>query len=197
MPKPLAELRKSDHVGLPERSFSICVAGKLLALIEEKDEQFRKALEAEEAAPRKRVGSKSKAQQYADEMQPLIEEMDEHTVHGVVRGIDSEVWRAWCAAHPAREGNTVDTRTFMGICDSDALLTALAGGRLDEEHPLVVSLNGEKPTDGDWDFVWANAVHGDKMSLAKLVVSMHEQTVDIPKSRRDWLREFRSETDSE
>ena len=191
MPKSLADLRKSDHVGLPERSYPICVAGRLLARFEELDEEFQKALKDEDPGPRKRVGTKDRAKQIAQEQQTLLDEMDEHTVHVTVRAVDSDVWRAWCAAHPAREGNVMDTRTFMSICDSDALMADLAGG------DYVAAINGDKPAEGDWDFVWANAGHGDKLGLAKLVVSMHESTVDVPKSRLAWLREWRSETDSE
>lgn len=197
MPKTLADLRKSDHVGLPERSYPICVAGKLLAQLEDLDEEFRQAVEAEESATtRKRLSEKSKARQIAEQMETLRDEMDEHTVHVTVRAVDSEVWRAWCAANPAREGNNLDTRTFLSICNADALLAAVQAGQLSEQ-PLVVALNGDKPTDGDWDFVWSNAVHGDRIGLAKLVASMHESSVDVPKSRLAWLRELRNETDSE
>lgn len=190
MAKTLAELRESPHVGLPERSYPICLAGKLLAEFEDLDEQFQRALEAEESAgPRKRVGSKSKAKTIAEQLEKLRDEMEEHTVTVKVRARQQGEWRRWCEEHPAREDSDKDTKVFLGICNADDLV--------DDLGTYVVAINGEEPKDGDWAFVAANAVDGDKDGLAKIVASMHAGSVDIPKSRLTWLNNLRRETASE
>lgn len=190
MPMPMSELRQSKHVGLPERTYPICVAGKLLAEIEALDEEFRRAVEAEEASGgRRRVGSKSKAATIAQQIDTKRTEMEEHTVTVRVRAHEHGEWRRWCDDHPAREDHDTDQKVFMGLCNADDLIGSLGD--------YVVAINGEEPKDGDWEFVFANANSGDRSGLARVVASMHETSVDIPKSRLAWLNSRRSDTDSD
>lgn len=191
MPKTLAELRESPHVGPTERSMPICLAGKLLGEIDALDEELRNAVEDERAAAagRKRMATKSRAKQLAAEIDKKRAEMEEHVVMVRVRRKDNGEWRRWCEEHPAREDNDGDTNRFGGFCNHDDLIEELGS--------YVVGIGAETANEDDWKFISAGAAHGDLVSLAQLVASMQEMGVDIPKSRTAWLNEVLSETDSE
>lgn len=189
MAKTLAELRESPHVGLAEQSVPVCLAGKLLAEINDLDEELRKAVETSEAAGRKRMTTKSRARQLADQIEKLRLEMDEHTVMVRVRAKEDGEWRRWCEEHPAREDDDTDQKVFGGRCNHADLIEELGA--------YVIAISGETPAEGDWKFIAASAAHGDKVTLALTVASMQESGVDIPKSRKAWLVDRWSETDSE
>lgn len=218
MPKTLADLRQSPHVGLPEQTHKLCLSGKLYAEFTVADEAFFEAQGAAEVAreradeaardaddvPRRprRAGEGSEvvalreaadaAEAVADEkaadVDRIRELMAEHTVEVTVRAKQDGDWRTWCAAHPAREDDRRDTTEFAGLCDADALIAA-AGD-------WVTAVNGAPLKPGDWDFVTAAAAPGDVKELAKRIVRMQERGVDLGKSRGSWLSGRRNVTGS-
>lgn len=188
MPKSLSEIRSSEHVGRPERTYPICVAGRLVAEMSALDRALEEAFEAESAKPRT-MGEKSQAKKIAEQADALREQMAEHTVDVRLRASDNGSWRRWCQAHPAREDEERDKLFGVGICNSDDLIADLG--------TYVVKIGDDEPGKGDWDFIADNASAGDLLGMARVVMSMHESGVSVPKSRVSWLRERMSEPDSE
>lgn len=185
--KSLAELKKSEHVGLPERLIEICVSGRLVAEIEELDVQFRNLVNNAPTNPNKRVASgKDEQRQIADRMDVVRAQMAEHMVTIRVRAIKPAEWRALAAEHPPADGNRQHDLYQVNL---DAL-EEMAGD-------FVVEINGNEPGEGDWEFVRENAGGGDLRDLAKTIAAMHVSTVSIPKSRNAWLDDQRKDKDSE
>lgn len=194
MSKSLAELRQSPHVGLPERSYSLCLASALVGEVQSlwedlKDAEARTAAQADgdgdRVAPR-RAGEKSPAAAIRGRLAELQEEMLEHTGKLGLRGIRSAEWNAWVAEHPAREGNLRDSEYAYGICDADALLADLG--------QFAVSWNGDPITPADWEFITGAAIPGDMNAIVQVVVAMHETAVNVPKLLSAWLATPGAET---
>lgn len=218
MSKSLSELRLSPDVGRPEKPYDICVAGKLAAELEEADrelfgieEQLQVAQGDRERSSR-RLGEKppeadlqQQAQAAAERSDEIRRRMTEHTVTLHLVGKPSGEWRRWAAAHPARDeeqdegGAKRDQRYAGGWCDIDALIADLGGYTEGEERrPGWIERYGEEPASDEWwQFVAANAAPGDLTMLASTVVGMHEQVVDLGKSRVAWQQTRRSDTSSE
>lgn len=188
MPKSLADLRASSAVGLAERSFRLCLAPRLLAKIEELDEQFHAAHGAEEGRPTRMVDGESEALRLAREIDEVRAEMAEHTGTLLLRAREAGDWRQWCLDNPAREDNKRDRRMGFDLCNFDALLDDL--GR------YAVEWNGEPLGDGDWEFIRSKTSAGSLDQIAQTVLAMHESAVDVPKSRLDWLRAQQTGDDS-
>lgn len=169
MPKSLAEMRSSQSVGLPERTYPICLAGKLVAQIEELEAKY----DAVEDKPSNgRLASKSEAKKIADEIDALRDEMNDHLIAVHLRAKPGHEWRAFVAEHPPTD-LFIDQRSGIGI---DAAIRDLP--------EFIVSVNGEDLKPGDWDFVIANAADGDLKGCVGMLMDMHNAGVDIPKSRR-------------
>lgn len=181
MSKSLAELRQSPRVGLPERSYQLCLAPKLVAEVQTLASELEDArLEAlaqregdEGAAKPKRMGEGTAAAKIRARLAELNDEIIEHTGTLTLRGITEGEWRLWVDENPAREGNARDEQIAYGCCDADALIDNL--GR------FAHAWNGEPMGDGDWEFLRNNSAAGDIKALASLVVAMHEMVVNIPK----------------
>lgn len=181
MSKSLAELRQSSRVGLPRRSYQLCVSSavlgeyqSLLAQLEDAEAVAAAQAEGDESkAPPKRAGAKSPAAKIRARIAELRDELVEHTGTLILQGITEGEWRLWVDAHPAREGNDRDNTLAFGCCNADDLL--------DDLGTFAHSWNDEPLAPGDWDFLKANAAPGDLKALAQLVVTMHESVVDIPK----------------
>lgn len=181
MSKSLAELRQSPRVGLPERSYRLCLAPKLVAEVQSllsdlEDAQIAAVAQAEGdegAAKPKRMGDASPAAKIRARLQELQSELDEHTGSLTLRGWDEGAWRLWVAEHPARKDNARDEQLAYGCCNADALIDSLA--------EFAHAWNGEPLGPGDWEFLRTNAAPGDVKALAQLVVIMHESVVDVPK----------------
>lgn len=181
MSKSLAELRQSPRVGLPQRSYQLCVSSAvlgeyqtLLAQLEEAEVTAAAQSEGDESkAPPKRMGKGSDAARIRARLAELRDELAEHTGTLILRGIDEGSWRLWTDAHPAREGNDRDAAIAFACCNADDLI--------DDLGTFAHTWNGDALGPGDWDFLKANAAPGDIKTLAQLVVTMHESVVDIPK----------------
>lgn len=200
----LSEMKASPDVGRPERTFDICVSGKLAAKLAVADRAFYDAetrlAEARAAAepvdedspirPR-RLAQRSvdpvleqAAQDAAAECDRIRGRMAEHTVTLTVRASEFGKWRQWASQHPARDedtdpaGHARDERYAAGICNVDALIPTLGD--------YVIDYGGEQPEPDSWAFIEANASPGDLTMLASIVVGLHEQVVDLGKSRVAW-----------
>lgn len=181
MSKSLAELRQSPRVGLPQRSYQLCVSSVILGeyqslLAQLEDAEITAAAQAdgdESKAPPKRAGVKSPAAKIRARLAELRDELAEHTGTLTLQGVTEGDWRIWVDAHPAREGNERDNTIAFGCCNADDLLDSLG--------TYAHAWNDEPLKAGDWDFLLANAAPGDIKTIAQLVVTMHESVVDIPK----------------
>lgn len=184
MSKSIAELRASNRVGLPERTYDLCLAQSLVAeaqsLENEKNEIILTAeAEVENGQPKRQgQGPNPRLVEIDDRLADLFGEMVEHTGELRLRGTDAGTWRRWVDAHPAREVgrdekgrpivNPIDEAVAYGFCDASALLSDLGS--------YVVSWNGDPLGEGDWDFLANRAAPGDLNELCKIVVQLHETT---------------------
>ncbi|MDP9144206.1 MAG: hypothetical protein M3N43_05860 [Actinomycetota bacterium] len=181
MSKSLAELRTSPRVGLPERTYSLCLAsslvGEIQSLIAElQDAEVLVAAQAEgdgDKAPPRRAGQKSPADKIRKRLAELQSEMIEHTGQLGLRGIKNAAWMEWVAENPAREGNQRDQAYAYGVCDADALMADL--GR------YAATWSGDPMAPADWEFIEGAAAPADIKGICQLVVAMHEMRLDIPK----------------
>lgn len=175
MAKSLAELRNSPHVGLPEWTYPLCVAGKLSAEFDKIDAEIEEALAEDFQKPR-RNAEKPRTHKLNQRREELRKQMAEHEVELRFRARPNDKWREWVNDHPPREDNRVDERAGL---DVDALTARL--------RDYAVSINGEDITDDDWSFCISNAAPGDMWRMTALVLKYHQQGVDIPKSLTGWL----------
>lgn len=193
MSKSLAELRQSSRVGLPTRSFPLCLAPKLAGEVQELLDELQAAMirEAaqtkgdESAAPPKRMGERLRSAEIRERLAEVQAEAEEHTGTLTLQGFTEGQWRIWCDEHPAREDNKRDDEIAHGYCNADDLV--------DELWRWAHSWNGEpmkppsfdsegKMTDlGDWSIIRENAAPAEIKQLAGLVVAIHENAVNLPK----------------
>lgn len=180
MSKSLAELRQSPRVGLPERTYALCLASTLvgevqalLARLNDAEEIEGAAADGDTATKPKRMGEGSESAKIRKELAAVQAEMVEHTGDLKLRGLTEGEWRLWVDANPARENNDRDGAVTYGMCNADALLENLA--------TFAVAWNGSPLDAGDWDFIRSKAAPGDLKEIARTVVMMHEGTVDVPK----------------
>lgn len=181
MSKSLVELRQSSRVGLPERSYQLCLAPKLVAEVQALVSQLEDAQIAAEAqregdegaAKPKRLGEKFEVVEIRTRLAGLQQEMADHTGTLTLRGMTEGAWRLWVDEHPARKDNERDEALAYGMCNADALI--------DSMESFAHAWNGEPLGAGDWDFLRDNAAAGDIKAIAQLVVAMHETVVNIPK----------------
>lgn len=183
MSKSLAELRQSPRVGLPERSYELCLASALVSevqslLAELEHVAATEAAQAEgdeQAARPRRMGDGAESKRIRARLSDLYAEMSDHTGTLTIKGVTEGDWRLWVDAHPARKDNARDNNLAYGLVNIDALVDDLAR--------FASAWNGEPFGPGDWDFIGANASPADLRAIAQLVVAMHEGAVDVPK----WL----------
>ena len=182
MSKSLAELRLSPDAALPERTYRICLAQKVVAKVFRLESE-KSDLEVE--SERNADGEKKSNARAVDAPDPRIAEIDaelaalydvmrDHTGELLIRGVDQGTWGRWTDQHPPREDNRRDEDGAYGFCNADDLIADL--GRYVVEH------NGEPLGPGDWDFLKSKAAPGDLKEIARIVVQMHEVTGAVPKS---------------
>ena len=199
MPKSIADLRKSPHVGRPETEFSLCVAGKLNVEFDRIEAEIDRILnesprrtttgeDGEPTGPPGRLGrrggmdpaTRKRLDKLNTDREALRAEMAEHmvTLHLLAR--EDGAWRAWKAENPPRDDNRLDQAVDY---DTDALIDTI------RDHPrdYVTAINGDSYTDDDWSFIWSNAAEGDKWRLSAVVRGLHQSGVDVPKSLTAWL----------
>lgn len=203
----LSDLRKSPDVGRPEQTFDVCLSPRLAAELDAADKALFKAEEELEIAHENgsrpgRMGTKSpvpdlerKAEEAAQASDAIRARMAENTITLHLRALTLGEWRQWVSKHPARDkdedraGAARDAQWAGGFCNIDDLVAA-AG-------MCVVKYGDEDPTDGAWEFITDNAAGGELTRLASTLVQMHEQGVDLGKSRVAWRSTRRSIDDSE
>jgi hypothetical protein len=167
-------------VGLPERSYSLCLASTLVAEVQAlltalEDARASASVQQEDgkAAKPKRMADGGAVKKIRDRLAEVRGEMVEHTGSLTLRGIDEGKWRIWVGQHPAREGSDRDDRIAYGYCNADDLL--------DNLEQFAVAWNGDTLGAGDWEFIRSKAAPGDLLEIASLVVVMHESVIDVPK----------------
>lgn len=192
MSKSIAELRKSPHVGLPERSYDLCLASTLTAEVQTllsdlEDARAAAGARIDDDTPGKpkRMADGGAVKKIRARLTVVRDEMREHTGTLTLRGIDEGKWRLWVEAHPAREDSERDNRIAHGYCNGDDLIdnlaTFAAAWNGDPLKPAVYDADGELVEPGDWDWIRSKAAPGDLLELASLVVVMHESVIDVPK----------------
>lgn len=194
MSKSIAELRASQHTALPERTMQLCLAQKLVAEVQQLEEERAEILiverdqEGRPKRPRRQgEGPNPRLAEIQARFDELADEMREHTGELRIRAVTGGEWRRWVDAHPAREigrredgrptYHQVDEEIAYGICNAVDLYHDLSG--------YVVSWNGADLAEGDWDFIANRAAPGDLNELCRQVVQMHEAVgAKAPLSRR-------------
>lgn len=179
--KTLAELQASEHVGLPESTFDLCVAGKLNLERERIQTELNEAMNAPKST---RVGSKSQTKRLNDEHEKLIAQMSEFMVELLLRAKEPHVWRKWIAANPAREDNDLDEQVGYNV---DALADSL--------RDFVITVNGEPLTDEWWTLISGAVAPGDEWRLTNRVIGLHAGSVEVPKSLTGLLKSRESNDD--
>lgn len=205
----LDELKSSPDVGLAEYPVKVCVSAKLIAELDAADLELLKATQAVESAraalelarddaadpdapkrPRRSGQSphadltkaledaEKRAEDAAGVTDAIRERMERHSVTLTLRGKTSGEWRRWVAEHPPRD------ETAEQFCNLDDLIGDL--------HLWVAKYDDEDPTEAWWEFVSANGAPAHMREAAHRLILMHERDVDLGKSRRDWLTEWRS-----
>lgn len=212
MSKSMAELMTSPDSGLPERTFDICVAGKLVAEltaadevlveIETEIEQIKADAREQEGEfkPKRRMAAKprvvelqEKAKAQGAVVDAIRDRMAEHEIPLLVRAKEPGVWQQFIDAHPARDkdddraGYTRDAKFAALACNIDALR--------DVAGDYIVKYGDDTPTPEMWTWLARTAGRGDLMRLAATIVSLHERGVDVGKSRVDWLETRHAEVD--
>lgn len=169
MSKSLAELRQSPHVGLPEKLYPICLAGKLQAEYDLLQSEY----ELIEDDPKGgRVGARSPRRKLEDQLEALREQMHEHLVPVLFRAKPGHEWREFVGARPPREDERLDEITGFNV------------DKVIQDLPEFIVTVSDKPLEpGDWEFVRANAADGDLKECVSIVIALHNRPVDIPKSR--------------
>lgn len=171
MPKSLAEIQASQSSGLPERTYPICTAGKLVAQIEELEAQYE--MVADQPRGNGRLAAKSEQKKIEDQIDALREEMNDHLVGVLFRAKPGHVWRAFVAEHPPRDGVAQDQRLGVNVDEVIKDLTE-----------FIVSANGEQMPPGYWDWLISVAADGDLRGCVMVVADLHQRPVNIPKSLR-------------
>lgn len=164
-PKSIKDRLKAAK--LPERSLQVCLRGDLAA---EFDDLERQLQEARETTGRKRVGSKSDAQQIVEKMDALREQMAEEMLDIKVRALPRREWLELTKKYPPREDERLDEAMGVNLVPlmEEAIPRCVVEPELDED---------------DWkqlDSVLASSEY-DKLLNAVFAVNRNE--VDIPKSR--------------
>ena len=173
MAKTLAELRQSEYVGLPERTYPLCMAGKVAADVEELEAQLDALPErTANGGQGQRVGRKSDQRRIEEEIEKLREVMNDHLVPIRLQAKAGHDWRAFIAEHPPREKDALDQRTGFNVDEVIA--------NLDQ---FILHVSGEKLKKGEWAWVVENAADGDLKEMTRLLIDMHNTAVDVPKSR--------------
>lgn len=197
MPKTLAELMESPHVGRPETLHDMCLAGKLNAAIDAIGAELDDLLHAEAdklqqtdpdaptppgrlARPAGRLEQNPRIAELNAKREEIRTQMRDHTVTLRIRAMEEGAWRAWRQANPPRPDDKADARANFNI---DALLDLIAS----DPRRFVVDINGEAYTDDQWAFLWGAAAEGDKWALAATVRLIHQGSVEVPKSLSSWL----------
>ena len=206
----LSEMKASPDVGRPEQTYPICAAGKLVRELKAADDAFfeaQDALEAEQkraedraegGGPPTRLSEASPlpaleqaAREAAETADAIRARMQEHTIVLSLRALQNGEWRQWVAKHPARDeegdpaGHARDQQWAGGFCNIDDLIADL-GSAYPSGDRIITAYGDESPADDSWAFILGNAAPGDLTRLASTVVGMHEQVVDLGKSRRGW-----------
>lgn len=205
MPKSIDELENDPNLSLPEFTYSLCVNGKLFARLQQlQNELGERQIEAirDQAAqvsedgevkgppPRlaQRTGETPRMREIRAEIAALWDEMAEYTGELRLRLMPPGAWQQWVDEHPPRDKNTRDAEVAYGRCDADALIADIA--------EFAIAWNDVPLKHGKFDSVLRpKAVFADLKGIARLIVSMHEHGVDLPKLRNDSLGIQVSETD--
>lgn len=180
MGKSLAEMRSSTMVGRPERTYELCLAGKVVSEIQTilgdldtiRQDEAARADGVTLARPR-RAAESSNVTALVDRLKELQSVVEEHTGVLTLVGIDEGDWRTWCDEHPPREGNVRDDEVAYGYCNADDLIAELG--------TYATLWNGDKMAAGDWEFIRSTAAPGDVTKIASIVVQMHETVVNLGK----------------
>lgn len=146
-----------------------------------------------DAAEQRVAELEAKAQEAAEKADAIRERMEDHTVVLHLRAKPSGEWRQWVMRFPARDedadpaGAQRDKRWAGAFCNIDALVN--------DAGMFVTAYGDEAASDDSWEFVRNNAAPGDLTRLASMLVAMHEQVVDLGKSRVTWRNGRTSDAD--
>lgn len=179
MGKPLNELAQSPIVGLPERTYSLCLAAKAIGEVQQLMMQLDAIRQAEAARAEgqavdrpRRAAEKSGAEPIRLRLAEMQAEIEDATGELLIRGIEQGAWQTWCDEHPPREGNDRDEDHARGYCNIDALIADLG--------MFLAEWEGQPIDEAGLAFLRKTAHPGDLTKIAAIVVQMHESVVNLP-----------------
>lgn len=146
---------------LPERTVSICLRGDLIANIEAREQQLKRAIE--DRKTNGRLGTKTDAKALAEQIEADREEMREHTVNFRVRALKSAAWREMTAKHRNKDG---------GLEILDLMGEAIPASVVEPDD-----LDAE-----DWEAFNENTAPAELGKLIDAVWELNTQGVSVPKS---------------
>ncbi|WP_426243684.1 hypothetical protein [Nocardioides sp. LHG3406-4] len=213
------DLMKSDEIGLPRATHDLCFAGKLtdaymaaterfveleqeVAQLEDREQRRRSQAEDGNGTGRRRMTSKGSpelaakrqaAQEAAEEADAIRERMLKHTKTVLLVAKQDHEWASFCEKNPPREreedptGYTRDLRMGNLTCNIDVL--AQCGD-------WITQYDDEPAKPEHWQKALEVTAFGDRCAMASKIIGLQTQTVDLGKSRRDWLATRRSASSS-
>jgi hypothetical protein len=166
------------------RTHRINLRGDLVAEIERLNDELVDAQDRERSDTSKRLAQQSPSLAIAKRIEKLRAEMADDWLELTLEAQTFADWQEFKNGHPAREDNDYDK--IVGL-DFDALANdfmprCVVEPELDEE---------------DWDGLWDKCAPADLRDMAAVAFSLHEQTLDVPKSRLASALTARNGEDSE
>jgi hypothetical protein len=164
---------------LPEKAVEICLAGDLLAEIQQLERTLAKQVED------KRTNGRmvDKSTETAKQIEALREKMAESTITVRLRALPRKKWRALLDEHPPRKGDDGDES--MGV-NVDTFLEAV----------LPMSVVDPELDADDWDSLSEAITSAEWDKLTTTVWLLNRTGVDIPKSQLASLTIRKSAGDS-
>lgn len=203
MPKSLDDLENDPNLSLPEFTYKMCVNGKLIAKLQKlqaelgdlamdavRDRPVSDDGETKGPPPRlgQRTGDTPRMQEIKGEIGALWDEMAEYTGELRLRLMPPGAWQQWLDDHPARDKNERDLEVAGGLCNADDLIASIP--------EFAIAWNDEPMKSGRFDSILRpKAVFADMKAIARQLVQMHENGVDLPKLRLASLGLLGSEID--
>lgn len=202
MSKTISEMRASGQVRRRTEKHTICLDVDLSEEYREARDELMKALaELEEAGKKtpagpKRLGTKAvdltaeneKVEAASTKLDEIADRMAEFEVEITLERAEPAKWNEWAAEHPARENEPDEQgRRLLSLRD------AQHGGRVDFDALIadlftwVTDLNGEPAGSDDWTWLSGIASPADLDDVGDLVLQMHGERVNLPKSLKSSL----------
>lgn len=172
--KSLSVKDKLKAAKRPRRGLRINVRGDLVAEYDLLDEEAGRLRESTRPGAARLTDAGSRISAVLGRMDEITAEMEEYWLNISLEAQEPKLWRAWKAQNPPRDDNADDELVRQNY---DALI--------EFARTCIVELDGEAGTfdDEDWDRLKEMAAPADLKELGGVAFILHQNSVEIPKSR--------------